>query len=295
MNFLLAIFFSPYGCANLCKQWYKGVVRLFVSQQLSKKLVLHVYKDNANKLWIVLRTCNKFIWFWSLHQECWQWHDSYPCTFECGHANCCQQMLSKTSVSLNGAGCSDHRCKQENQRVDLSPQIWSRTNDFGTVCCLCTASQYKVDAPARVSTSYRVFPRSSITHCKWGQNHAMAYCGYDKKEPKSSGNIWIAGLSNSHEFQKLEFASRWARKKLPAFNQKFVEANTLLENVSIGKVVGFQIKSVSSNNLWLLPAVTQLLWQYSGQAPASSSPSPSLACLEPSMFKILEAFFLTPS
>lgn len=200
--------------------------------------------------------------------------------FACGCANSCQQMLSKTSISLNRAGCSDPLSSYVSRAIKgwichlrYDPVLMTLI----TVCCLCTALHYQADGSAWVSASYRAFPQTSITQCKWDWNQRMAYCGYHQKGPKSSGNIWRVGLSNSHKFKKLVFASRWAIKELPAFYQKFLEANALRENVSIGKVIHFQIKFVPSNNLWLLPAATQLLCQCTRQAPASLSPSPSHA------------------
>lgn len=137
--------------------------------------------------------------------------------FACGCANSCQQILSKTSISLNRAGCSDPLSSYVSRTIKgwichlrYDPVLMTLI----TVCCLCTALHYQADGSAWVSASYRAFPQTSITQCKWDWNQRMAYCGFHQKGPKSSGNIWRVGLSNSHKFKKLVFASRWAIKEL---------------------------------------------------------------------------------
>lgn len=55
-------------------------------------------------------------------------------------------------------------CKHESQSVDLLPQIWSCTNDFGNLLSLHIITVYQVDALAWVNDSSSVCPWSYITH-----------------------------------------------------------------------------------------------------------------------------------
>lgn len=86
-----------------------------------------------------------------------------------GRANSCQQTLSKTFISLNGAACSDSLTSCVSRRI--KGWIYHLTYDpilmiLATACCLCTASHYQENASVRVSLVIASFYRPLLVSVK---------------------------------------------------------------------------------------------------------------------------------